>query len=449
MLPTAPRGQGATPAEPMSPFHRLDPATLQLSIALFGAMLAALSFAMARAIDGHRAVLRRWGWAMNFAALSFAAFFFAGDASAWPAQLIATPISLGMPVYGLLAHARLQCLRVHPGPLLAITAAAMSGPLAAYFGGAPMWVAVTSASLACAVLSARTAWIIARLPRTKRSTASWMSLCAFGALAAMLTLRALLSAFGDDALPMESNAAPQVVSLFIGGVFIVCSTLGIVLMAVENQRQHALEGARRDALTGVLTRGAFVEAAQRQLQAGGAVGLLMIDLDHFKRINDSLGHAAGDRVLAYAARLVAKRCRATDLVGRYGGEEFCVLMPGGDPRSVMDLAQRLVHDARDAVLQHERGACRYTLSVGFATRDAADAAPCADNSAAAVLATLFDAADRALYAAKRSGRDRAVASAALTTDAASADATADADAAATPRATSPLAATPLKPATSD
>lgn len=434
MLAPAPCGPAATPAEPMSPFHRLDPATLQLAIALFSAMLAALSFVMARAIDGHRAALRRWGWAMNFAALSFATFFLAGDASTGLAQLVATPISLGMPVFGLLAHARLQRRRVRPGWLLAATAAAMAGPLAAYFGGAPMWLAVGSASLASAALALGTAWIIARLPQAQRNTASWMSLGAFSAFGAMLTLRALLSALGGEALPMESNAAPQVVSLFIGGVFIVCSTLGIVLMAVENQRRHALEGARRDGLTGVLTRGAFVEAAQRQLQSRGAIGLLMIDLDHFKQINDRLGHAAGDRVLALAARLVAARCRATDLVGRYGGEEFCVLMPGGDARSVADLAQRLVHDARDAVLQHDGGALRYTVSVGYAIRGAAAAcAASAGSSPAASLAALFDAADRALYAAKRHGRDRAVASAALGIGAA-------ADAA--PSAT-------LEPATSD
>lgn len=420
MPPVAARPNRHLPS--MSPFHRLDPATLLLAIALSSAMLAALSFVMARAIDGHRAVLRCWGWAMNCAALSFATFFLAGKASTGLAQLVATPISLGMPVFGLLAHARLQHLRVRPGPLLALTAAAMVGPLAAYFGGAPMWLAVASTSLACAALSLRTAWLIARLPRAKRSAASWMSLCAFTVFGVMLALRAPLSAFGVDALAMESNAAAQLVSLLIGSVFIVCSTLGIVLMAVENQRQHALEGARRDDLTGVLTRGAFIEAAQRQLQSGGAVGLLMIDLDHFKRINDSLGHAAGDRVLALAARLVAARCRATDLVGRYGGEEFCVLMPGGDARSVMELAQRLVHDARAAVLPHDGGACSYTVSVGYATREAAAPCPPAGKAAAVLLAALFDAADRALYAAKRGGRDRAVAGAALGLGAAAADA---------------------------
>lgn len=397
----------------MTSLHRLDPATLQFAIALFSAMLAALSFVMARAIEGHRRVLCRWGWAMNFAALSFAGYLLGGKASEWLPQLVANPAALGMPVFGLLAHARFQRQRVHPGLLLGIAAGGMSGPLAAYFTGAPMWVAVTSMSFACAVLALGTVWIIASLPRAKRNTGSWLSLCAFAAFGAMLTLRALLAAWGDDALPMESNATPQLAVLLFGGAFVVCSTLGIALMTVEDQRREALEGASRDALTGVLTRGAFVAAAQRELQSGGAVALLMIDLDHFKRINDSFGHATGDRVLALAARLITERCRATDLVGRYGGEEFCILMPGGDDRSAMELAQRLVHDARDARPRHDGGRYRYTVSVGYTARGAGT--PAAESPTAS-LAELFDTADRALYAAKRAGRDRAVSSAALGVD---------------------------------
>ncbi len=156
--------------------------------------------------------------------------------------------------------------------------------------------------------------------------------------------------------------------------------------------------AIRDALTGLYNRRFLDEALPRELaraaRDGAAVGVLMIDIDHFKRFNDEHGHAAGDAALrAVAARLQAT-ARTGDLVCRYGGEELCVVMPGASAAGAAIHAERL-RGAIGQLVVGDRGAT-VTLSIGVA------AAPEHGLSADGLL----HAADEALYAAKTEGRDR-------------------------------------------
>jgi diguanylate cyclase (GGDEF)-like protein len=121
----------------------------------------------------------------------------------------------------------------------------------------------------------------------------------------------------------------------------------------------------------------------------------MIDIDHFKQINDRYGHAAGDRVLKGLARLLHQRLRMTDCIGRYGGEEFLIIMPQTDGPAAL----RLLDDirARFATIGHQFGDTETTVtfSGGVARFDPANAG-----------SYLLEAADAALYAAKRAGRNR-------------------------------------------
>lgn len=148
-----------------------------------------------------------------------------------------------------------------------------------------------------------------------------------------------------------------------------------------------------DPLTGVGNRRAFERALERELgraeRASAPLGCLMIDIDHFKLINDSFGHQSGDQILEAVAGVIVAECRASDVVARYGGEEFVVLMPGMQPAGGAETAERI-----RCAIAATTGA---TVSIGVAAFPAtADAA------------SLVHAADRALYNAKRSGRDRVV-----------------------------------------
>lgn len=153
--------------------------------------------------------------------------------------------------------------------------------------------------------------------------------------------------------------------------------------------------AATDGLTGIANRRAFEGTLERELaratRAAEYVSLVMVDLDHFKALNDSLGHPAGDRVLRDAATALARECREFDTPARYGGEEFAVILPGCGPDQAQDIAERL----RLAVSAMP-SPTPVTASAGVATFPAH--AGDAD--------TLVRAADEALYAAKRAGRDR-------------------------------------------
>jgi diguanylate cyclase (GGDEF)-like protein len=147
-------------------------------------------------------------------------------------------------------------------------------------------------------------------------------------------------------------------------------------------------------------RGAFFDRARQEFSRSeryvDPLSLIMLDVDHFKRINDRFGHAAGDKALKAIAGLCMSTTRVADLLGRYGGEEFVILLPETDIDGAEMTARRLCEGIRSAVIQSERGEIRVTVSVGVAqvTPDVAD------------LDRLLDLADQAMYRAKEGGRDR-------------------------------------------
>lgn len=161
------------------------------------------------------------------------------------------------------------------------------------------------------------------------------------------------------------------------------------------ERRRLQQAATTDPLTGVLNRRGLDQALARawdRFSAGqGGFGLIMADVDRFKAVNDSHGHAVGDRVLAETARRMMRGLRANDVFGRYGGEEFVAVIDTGSANRVVEVAERL----RALMSYAPFGGIRVTASFGAAVAERFSS-----------LHGLFIGVDRALYAAKAKGRDR-------------------------------------------
>ncbi|MCK6503197.1 diguanylate cyclase [Myxococcota bacterium] len=177
----------------------------------------------------------------------------------------------------------------------------------------------------------------------------------------------------------------------------------MVLREVDQRRQEVYERSIRDPLTGLFTRVYMHDAVDRlfQLQdrgTGGDVGVALLDIDHFKRVNDTWGHVQGDAVLRRVGQAVRDRARAGDLPIRLGGEEIAVFAVGLDPQGLAALAERLRAEVQALVLDGPLQDQRVTVSIGTTLRRPGEA-----------LEVVIDRADAALYAAKRGGRNQVVA----------------------------------------
>ena len=184
-----------------------------------------------------------------------------------------------------------------------------------------------------------------------------------------------------------------------GGIIIGQLALGLKRVSLYRQVQ---ESALHDGLTGLLVRRHFYERfgeeVARATRRGTSLVFLMVDLDHFKRINDSYGHLVGDLVLREVARLIQSSVREVDLVGRYGGEEFGVVLPEASRPLGIQIAGRIREAVSRVPIQAYDEKVQITVSIGVALypEDAANAD------------LLIEQADQAMYEAKDQGRNRIV-----------------------------------------
>lgn len=186
-------------------------------------------------------------------------------------------------------------------------------------------------------------------------------------------------------------------SLAVLGAALATALLAATLSDVIDDLRRERDS---DGLTGLLNRRAFEQRAGAVLAAtrDAPCALLVCDLDHFKRINDSRGHGAGDEVLSAFGRLLRRVSRENDLVGRIGGEEFAILLPGAAEAAGQALAERARSGLSGLVVSFAPSGGAVTASFGIAERQPGDS-----------FSELFTRADRRLYLAKAGGRDRAVA----------------------------------------
>ncbi len=312
--------------------------------------------------------------------------------------------------------------------LSTLAMAGISGGLACYASAYELWCGHSRSSRAPGVLAAvltlgygagfhsysfRVGWsngliavqmilvalTLSRKPAVPVGRWRWLLVLVLAAQTIVTAWRGVLGAFYTELLP--SFLAPHPVNFLFAVVANATTVLSLVgvLLAHRDEASRELERlASLDGLTGVLNRRAWMLQADTELAVsvryGHPMAVLMIDLDHFKQINDSRGHAAGDRALQFVAAALQAAVRAGDVVGRYGGEEFCVLMSHADQDAAQAFDRRMRKYLAEAAPRELGHALSY--SAGIALRASADD----------TLEAMLKRADDRLYGAKAQGRSR-------------------------------------------
>jgi len=256
------------------------------------------------------------------------------------------------------------------------------------------------------VLLTQAALLVSLLLRigTPQTRAPRYSLAFLFSLWALVNLAFALVSLRNPAAPTLDYFKPVdgrlVLVSVLPGTMLCLGFLWLAMTHLQNELEHQ---SHTDVLTGLLNRRALQLAATREIAVARRhhfpLSLLLLDLDHFKQINDRHGHAGGDAALVQVAKCLTDNLRTIDLCARIGGEEFVALLPGYDGHRALEAAERIRSRIEGLSLEHRGLLLPLTTSVGVA-----DLAP-----EDAVLEDLLARADRALYRAKQEGRNRVVA----------------------------------------
>jgi diguanylate cyclase (GGDEF)-like protein len=383
----------------------LDIRTLFLSGAVVALLMGAIVLAFGRQGgtrgEGH---LRSWGWSLLALTTGFILFGLQQSLDPTVATIAGNTL-INTAAVLLLRSARLLRGLGRPSwiPWLAVpTAAAVS------VAGTIVWNAYPIRSAICTGLVSglmfRAAWLVGHRAPPDTRAAHHIAAFTIAAYAALLAARSTFTLLRGPAPGIiQQPGALDVLTLLGFQAFAVSATLGLMWIEIQGLQGDLERLATHDSLTGIFNRGAFFGHFEREVsrcrRTREPFALAVFDLDHFKRLNDTHGHPFGDKVLQQAAQCLQADVRIHDVLGRYGGEEFALLMPGLDKTGGLRAAERA--RAGLEALAFDRGGTtvQVTVSAGVAAfpGDGADSA------------ALLAAADSALYEAKASGRNRVVA----------------------------------------
>jgi diguanylate cyclase (GGDEF)-like protein len=229
-----------------------------------------------------------------------------------------------------------------------------------------------------------------------------LTACAFAVLAIVLIVRIFYEGLRSGTLS-SAFAASLMQTLVFGAAafFPIIASLGFVLMCSDFLHQELERQARTDPLTGIDNRRTLAERAELALalarRHARPLAVLLVDADHFKRVNDEYGHAAGDEALKMLTAILKSGLRAEDLFGRLGGEEFVIVLPEADAAAACVLAERLRAAVEAADFHVHQQHVALQISIGVSAIEPNDD-----------FAALLRRADQAMYAAKRAGRNRVI-----------------------------------------
>lgn len=381
----------------------LDPLSTAAMLLVATAAMASALFASARRQPAPLAPAQRiWATALVCAPTGWLLLELAGP-SGWP--LLAVPAK-ALIMAAFLGHLHaLLVLRdaVLPAPWQQLPVLAVALASAGFYVLQPEQPMRTGLlSVLCALAAAAAAVLAWREARAAGSSHARMVAIAFAGAALLLAGRAALLFLPEGNVGRVWIDGPVGQSLLLGLAMLApaVATLGFALMGSDRLLDRLEALAATDALTGTASRAAFLaEAGELVAHARSerrSLALLAIDVDHFKRINDRYGHAAGDRALALIGAALRAQLRSGDRVGRCGGEEFGVVLPDTDIAAARPLAQRLRQRVADIPFRVDGERVPLRVSIGATHLLGPDDG----------LQAMSARADRALYRAKHGGRDQ-------------------------------------------
>jgi len=378
----------------------LDPRTLIFASLLVAGLMGAVSLAFAT-LRGSSRIIGRWGWATVLLAAGLLGLALRGVIPDWVSIALANTLIVAALVLAM------RSLRLFLGSTPRdLTGWGLTSALFVYLlvfseirdSNVARTVAI---SAALSIIAARAALLLhRRAPAHCRLSGRFTEYVFWGMLAASVARAAgtLLARTDDVMAPDPINS----VTFLAYAAFILVATLGVMWMEIESLQAELVHSAHYDSLTGMYNRGIFLAECEREVsrsaRGGAAFSLAIFDLDRFKQVNDRYGHPAGDQALKAFADILRSGIRKHDTVGRYGGEEFALLMPQTGKDTAVRVAERVRREleARGVGVGGQR--IEMTVSGGVATYgvDGHD------------WDTLLTAADTALYEAKDAGRNRVV-----------------------------------------
>ncbi len=378
----------------------LDMRTLFLSAALVSLLMGVIVLAFGGEA-GAKGSLRSWGWSLLALMTGFAVIGLQESLNRTLANVVGNTL---LTTAGVLLFRTAKHMRGLPEPRLAWLAV----PLVALVSF--MWTAVWDVFKVRSVLTTGliagllfcAAYVVGRDPPVEERRAHRVAAATIGAYAAIVAVRSVLTLNREPGTGILQPTVSDVLALLGFQAFAVSATLGLLWIEIQRLEAELKRLATQDSLTGLLTRRAFLDHFEREVsrsrRSGEPFALAIFDLDHFKQLNDGHGHPFGDQMLRRTAQRLRSGVRAHDVLGRYGGEEFALLMPGLDKEAGLRAAERVRSGVEALGLEHGDVRLKLTISAGVAAfpHDGAD------------WETLLTAADVALYAAKVSGRNRVV-----------------------------------------
>ena len=379
---------------------QLDSSTLIFSIGILSLLMAFISWTFPGPITERDYGLKTWSIGITFVGISLILIFLRGLLHPFLGVFMANICLMAGGTLGLVAPARFYRANVRYSVVAISLLVGLLGLLLHTAWGYTIAFAMVSVCVAMSVVMLYTVKVVYTNSPRPVPFAAHVFACSMGFMGVAYLIRATTVVINPNVPvgPVSLSGGHQSM-LIVGALFVVCSTMSLYAVVHDEQKNEIAERARRDPLTGLFNRRAFFEQADKLEAEGATFAILMIDIDHFKSINDNHGHLGGDRVLVHAARLIQNVFRTDDIACRFGGEEFCVLLRECDIVQAMQLAKELVNRWDAAPLDVSDGTrVRVTVSVGVCARDLGQ-----------TLLKTIQNADAALYSAKHQGRNRAVA----------------------------------------